>query len=302
MENHISVVVPCFNENITKIQHAVDHFTSSKLVSDVIIVDDNSTIPVKVKNAKVIRNTICLGRAASISIGISSANSKIILTTDLDSKFKTKEWSKYIIEAVLSNPKSIICPSYIPVGQCSLKKKIYGGYLDCITSRGGKSIVLESRWRTEIPSKKLIDCIKGSTYAFDSKFVKLINGFSGVKGWCATETIALSLKSRLVGGNCMILPNVEIECNFMPQLNSSPIVYNKMRLAFVTMPPEVYTIIPALLNTPSGIQSSINSFMSDYKQIIEEREKFIEIRKIDAWESFKLAGIDLGIKVRKKHE
>ena len=39
--------------------------------------------------------------------------------------------------------------------------------------------------------------------------------------------------------------------------------------------------------------------MSDYKQIIEEREKFIEIRKIDAWESFKLAGIDLGIKVRK---
>ena len=47
MENHISVVVPCFNENITKIQHAVDHFTSSKLVSDVIIVDDNSTIPVK---------------------------------------------------------------------------------------------------------------------------------------------------------------------------------------------------------------------------------------------------------------
>ena len=47
----------------------------------------------------------------------------------------------------------------------------------------------------------------------------------------------------------MVLPNVEIECNFMPQLNSSPIVYNKMRLAFVTMPPEVYTIIPALLNT-----------------------------------------------------
>ena len=64
-----------------------------------------------------------LRRAASISIGISSVNSKIILTTDLDSKFKTKEWSKYIIEAVLSNPKSIICPSYIPVGQCSLKKK-----------------------------------------------------------------------------------------------------------------------------------------------------------------------------------
>jgi len=300
MENYISVIIPCFNENITKIQHTVDHFASNKLVSDVVIVDDNSTIPVQVKNAKVIRNPVSLGRAASKIIGISSANSPVILVTDLNSNFKTKNWAKYIIEAVLNNPTSITAPSYVPTGQCSLKGKIYGGYLDCLTIRRGKPVVLESRWRVEAPPNKIVDCIKGETYAFDSKFINTIGGYKGIKGWCPTETVAISLKTRLIGGTCIVLPNVEMEYQFSLEPTSSKIVYNKMRLAFVSMPPEISTIIPSLLAGTLGLKESINEFMTDFKQLVEDRDKFQELYKVTPHEAFKRAGIEIGINF--KHE
>jgi glycosyltransferase involved in cell wall biosynthesis len=299
MENKISVIIPCFNENITKIQRSVDHFSSNPLVSQVIIVDDNSTIPIQIKNAKVIRNEMYLGRSASRSIGAFSANSPIILTTDLNSRFKTKDWAKYIIESVLVNPKSIICPSCIPTGQCSLRGKIYGGYLDCITSRGGKPVVLESRWRVETPLNKIVDCVMGETYAFDSKFIKAIGGYKGIKGRCPTETVALSLKTRLVGGTCMVLPNVEVEHEFSLNSTISPIAYNKMRLAFATMPPEVSNIIPILLTGTLNLQDSVNEFMADFRQLVEDREQFREICKVEPYEAFKRAGIDLGINLKK---
>lgn len=299
MENYISVIIPCFNENITKIQRTVDNLTSNSLVSEVIVVDDNSTIPIQIKNAKVIRNSSCLGGATSKIIGMSNAKSQIILTTDVNARFKTKDWAKYVIESVLSNPKSVICPSCTPIGQRFLAGKIYGGYLDCVTYRGGKPVILESRWRVEPVLNNIIECIKGATYAFDSSFIKSIGGFSGIKGWGDFESVAISLKTRLAGGTCLVLPNVDLECEFLTSLAESSALYNKMRLAFVTMPPEISNIIPALLSGCEGIKESIDEFMSDFKQMVEDRDKFREICKVDPREAFMVAGISLDINLGK---
>lgn len=302
MENYISVIIPCFDGDITKIQRTVDNFASNSLVSDVVVVDDNSEIPIQVKNAKVIRNLYCLGGAASKIIGMSNAKSPIILITDVNARFITKDWAKYIIESVLSNPTNVVCPACTPVGQRFLSGKIYGGHLDCLTHRGGKPVVLESRWRVEPALNNIIECIKGTTYAFNSNFIKSIGGFSGIKGWGDTESVAISLKTRLAGGTCLVLPNVDLEYEFSTQLIKSPILYNKIRLAFVTMPPEISNIVPALLSESVGIKESVDEFMSDFKQVVEDRDKFKEICKVETREAFKSAGISLDIHLKGKDE
>lgn len=298
----ISVVIPSLNEDRETLSRVVDLLSSDPSVEEVIVVDDCSSTPLSLGNARVVRNSCRLGSAASRAAGIALAKSPVVLTTDAHVRFKTKGWGTQIADAIAANPKGIVCPSCLPVGDCSFRGKLYGGHLDSFSSRRGCPVVLESRWNSETTANGMVGCAMGGAYAFDASWNRKIGGYSGIKGCDPIELVSLSLKTRLSGGSIVVLPDIEMEHSFRKKppfdVGCSRTAYNKMRLSFVAFPPEVSTIVPTLLVGSDGSVEAISEFMSDFGEIVSERDSFWGACGVDQEEAIKRAGIEFNIDIK----
>jgi GT2 family glycosyltransferase len=302
LNKKISIVIPFLNEDINKVKSLIDNWALDRLISEIILVDDCSDKPLVLNNAKVIRNQTRVGSAASRDIGIKASSGSIIITTDAHVSPKTKGWIEKLIAPVLEDRKTIVCPICIPAGNSQFKGSLYGASLDIFAKRNGQVSLLNPIWNTKQPSDSKIECIMGGAYVFDASWYREIGGYSGIKGWCPTEMVAISLKTRLAGGRCVVARNVEMEHEFRAKppfpIGSSKTAYNKMRLATVTLPPEYATMITKLLTGTPMMKEAITEYMRDFKDIMAEKGNFQSICNCDLHEAVKRAGIDFGVSIK----
>lgn len=295
---YMSVVIPSLEEDQKKLYVMVDRIISDRSVVEVIVVDDFSSVPLCLPNAKVVRNSSRLGSAKSREIGIAQASGSVILTTDAHVRFKSADWGSKIVESVTSNPKNVFCPVCIPSGNCSFRGKLYGGSIDIMVIRNGRAAILEPKWNESPPEDGIIGCVMGGAYAFSAAWYRKIGGYGGIKGWCPTEMVAISLKTRLAGGSCVVI-GVEMEHEFRTkppfQLAKPQAVYNKMRLASVVFPPEIATMVPTLLSGSDGLMDALRGNMADFKEIVAERDWFWKGCTEDPRTAAEMAGIEFEI-------
>jgi hypothetical protein len=226
------------------------------------------------------------------------ASSEIILTTDAHVKFRSPAWGKKIVEAVENDPKSIFCPICIPTGCSTFRGTLHGGSLDIMTIRSGRAVILEPRWNESPTQNGIIECVMGGAYAFSSSWYRRIGGYGGIKGWCPTEMAAISLKTRLAGGSCLVIATeMEHEFRAKPpfQMEAPKTAYNKMRLASVAFPPEVSIMIPTLLSGTTGVEDAMIERMSDFLDIAKEREQLWGEYEYGTREAAEQAGIKFEI-------
>jgi hypothetical protein len=162
----------------------------------------------------------------------------------------------------------------LPIGSCSFRKLAYGGCLDVLAVRGGHAVVLEPRWNVEIPKDGTVECVMGGVYAFHSEWYRNIGGFSGMKGCGSISLVAISLRTRLAGGSCVVLTDVVSEQSFGQEVPVEPgvVAYNKIRLAMSALPLGITTIIPTVLAGAKGTEEIMKLVMSDMQDIHKARE------------------------------
>ena len=295
---YMSVVIPSLEEDQKKLCVMIDRIVSDRSVLEVIVVDDYSSAPLCLPNAKVVRNSSRLGSSKSREIGIAQASGSVILTTDAHVRFKSADWGSKIVEAVTSEPQNVFCPVCIPSGNCSFRGKLYGGNIDVMTTRNGRAAILETNWNESLSKDGIIGCVMGGAYAFSSAWHRKIGGYGGIKGWCPTEMAAISLKTRLAGGSCIVL-GVEMEHEFRTkppfQFSKTQTVYNKLRLASVIFPPGIATMVPTLLSGTDGLMDALYENMADFKDIVAERDRFWRECESNPKEAAAMAGIEFEI-------
>ena len=234
--------------------------------------------------------------AINSSFTASASFSSFVLWTII--RFLTNDWGEKISRIILKDEKTIVCPICIPTGECSFKGRMYGGSLECLSVRPGVGVVLESRWNTSPKQGDAVECVMGGAYAFDAGWHRKTGGYGGIKGCCQTELVSISLRTRLAGGRCVVA-DVEMEHEFRssPQFRVTPSqsAYNKIRLASVVFPPEVFAAVPALLRGSVGLEEGLKSFIEDFKASVDDRDSFWHLCGGDPWESAKRAGIAFGI-------
>lgn len=212
--------------------------------------------------------------------------------------FKTANGRKTTIETVLAHPNSIVCPAYQP----PTGGMLYAGHLDVLVPRGGGAVVLEPRWNREPSTDGKVGCVMGGVCAFSSRWQREFAPNDGIRKYSQMDLTALSLKARLSGGSCIVLKDVVVEGSLSGATPSTvEVAYGKMRLAFVTFPPEIATVVPTLLAGTPGLREATSMFMRDFRDIVRERDEFWEVCRSSPVEAAKKAGIEFGIdfKIRK---
>lgn len=100
----LSVIIPVYNEEKT-IKEIINRVKIVKLPSnilkEIIVVDDASSdktrdILAKINNIAVFRNTLNLGKGASVAKGIDKSNGEIIIIQDADLEYNPEDFPKLI--------------------------------------------------------------------------------------------------------------------------------------------------------------------------------------------------------------
>ena len=296
----ITIIIPSCNENPITLKETVEGILKgiSKDKISVIVVDDFSDIPVKLNNVTVIRNSRRMGSATSRDIGILASSSNFIVTTDSHIKFKTR-WVEKIIDTLSRNPKQTLCFTCIPTGESDFKGRMYGGNIDIMVKPWGLSGVLSPKWNTSCPQNGKVQCVMGGAYAFTTEWYRRITPYSGIKGWCPTELVSLSLRTWLAGGECIVDPTIEVEHYFRSKapFESDPVIsaYNKIRLGMAVLPLEVATMIPTALGMVPSIDKAIKMFSNIFRDSFKDRNKMESLVEGDFKTALLKGGINLEV-------
>ncbi len=85
-------IIPCYNEKVEIVQEVVDK--AKKYVNEVLVIDDGSKIPVKLKNCKILRNEPNKGKGFSLIRGFDFGkknNFDVLITLDSDGEHLPEE-------------------------------------------------------------------------------------------------------------------------------------------------------------------------------------------------------------------
>lgn len=245
----VSVIIPFCNDDeliyrvVDNLCASVD---TSRF--EIIIVNDGSNYgsgafrPIEAHtfyqpNVRVINNPVSFGVGYSFDRGIENANGNIVILTASDVFPRKGVWLDRVINAVQGNPNTLGCavsvglsPVQMDMGIDKLIRR-YGAellftvnendlpeYSDLRKRRGGYTTLFQGKWMmgklSEEPYE--ISCLMGAFY-FTSRqyFAKLAgwdtvpnNRYCGHRFWGSLEPY-ISLKSWLVGGGCMLHPDIE---------------------------------------------------------------------------------------------
>ncbi len=102
MNQKLTVIVPCFNEEKT-IAQIINRVLQQEVVREVIVVNDSSTdnsasIIAQIKDKKLIyiENSINLGKGASVKKGFNLASSEFVLIQDADLEYSPEEYPRLL--------------------------------------------------------------------------------------------------------------------------------------------------------------------------------------------------------------
>ena len=298
-DNDITIVIPTLNEPHEVLAATVDGLLSSSAKTSIIVVDDGSDEKASLKKVTMIRNPRRLGSAASRAIGIAHARTPIILTTDAHVRFTTRGWDDRLRNLLSDDGKRIVCPTCIPVGETGFRGKLYGGDVTVASTGSGKPAVFLPVWRTSPSSDGTVGCVMGGAYAFAAEWYRKIGGYRGIKGWCPTELVAISLKTRMCGGTCFVDQAIEMEHRFREKapFDVDPILttYNKVRLAMTILPLRESTAVPTLMFMEPGVREAMKMILDDARDIHSDKLEFERAVGIDLQVAIGRAGLGVSL-------
>jgi glycosyltransferase involved in cell wall biosynthesis len=239
-----SIIIPFRNE-FDSIGGMISHLKSTLLNPEeveIIIVNDGSFgadakfKPLEIEGVTVIQLRHSYGVGASFDRGVELAKGDVIILTASD-VYPFAGWYEKVIVAVEQSPNSLGCATCVGLNPKKMdlynpkNTRRYGADLlfyvteeDLPESnarhnkRGSYTSIMKAKW---LPSKQQdapyeIPCILGAFYFTSKAYYKVLGGWDTIAGdrFCGHKTYGslepyISLKSWLVGGGCILYPDIE---------------------------------------------------------------------------------------------
>ena len=237
---------------------------------EVIVVDDNSQIPLTVseegweqfaaenQSLVIIRPGQRLGCGGSRHFAAERATGDYLLFVDCHMRF-TKGWYEAAEARIVDRPSTVHCAVCVGLNEANMDPEntnggIYtGATLNILgPDKNSRKVpqdiqVFEGVWKDHIdpagyqesPPRKVplkdveIPCVMGACYFVPREFFLKIGGLAGLKEWGSDEPL-LSIKTWFAGGECRLLETVRIGHKFKERqpysVDFSKVIYNKIRM------------------------------------------------------------------------
>ena len=237
----LSIIISYHNEGSEFISETIRQIKETIDVSyEIIIIDDHSNIPLKIRGVKIIRQRENMGVGQAFDTGVKEAKSDNIFLMGCDIRFIKNQWASRMVKEIKLHPKSLICTSVVHLSagtpnltfDMSRQNFVYNGATILMAYGKEDWNILKAEWlpresrllkrgielATEmlkpynvIPSDTVsyeIPCILGAAYGVSKQWYNYIDGFWGHRKWGSLEPY-ISLKSWLFGGDCLTAPHIE---------------------------------------------------------------------------------------------
>lgn len=272
---------------------------------EIIVVDDHSDVPLdQIPGVTVIRNPKNVGVGQSFDAGVKVAQGENIILSACDIRFSDNGWMKKLVQEIEKNPKSLICTTCIGLNQqinqetgemdnmdIEKRKKVQTGYGATILMFHDKQTnpaksdtfrgIIEASWyKKQDRDIYEVPCILGAIYGVKKSWYEYIDGFALHQKWGTLEPY-ISLKSWLMGGNCLCAKHIETAhifkengspLNIAHGIKQDAVIYNKLLVATLCTPdPERYI---SFLGTNSIVERSKKMFEDNKHQIMAKRSEY----------------------------
>lgn len=190
---------------------------------ELIVVDDCSDTPLKLKGAKVIRHEKNLGVGAAFDTGVAHAKYDNVILTAPDITIQTKGWDRVMIEELNDNQTSLICAT------CVGKRNYYGATI--VPFHEKHRNIVAAKWKSEYTRE--VPAILGAFYGVKKWWYTYIDGFWGHRQWGSLESY-ISLKNWMFGGKNLCLDKIQAVHKFgrhNKRIRRRNIIFNRMLIA-----------------------------------------------------------------------
>ena len=248
-----SIIITYHNEPVEFLRACLASLRSTiDIEHEIIVVDDCSTIPLKVEGVKIVRNRENLGVGRSFDEGVKHAKGENLIIMACDIRFANNKWASNLLKEIEEHPKSLTCSACVGLWegkmnfeQRRLISRTYGATILIFhdhKSNPKKSenyrSILDAKWHPlnkESQDRSYeIPCVLGAIYGVKKEWYKYIDGFYAHIKWGTLEPY-ISIKSWLFGGSCRIAPHIEIGHIFKEKgthgHTQETIYYNKLLVA-----------------------------------------------------------------------
>lgn len=108
----VSVILPFFNEDLA-IHHIVKQLQRSKLVFEIIIVDDGSRLPLKpISGTRIIRHFSNQGKSQALKTGLLASSGQIVVFLDSDLQNFSHEHLCQLVAPIISQQFDLVIGEY----------------------------------------------------------------------------------------------------------------------------------------------------------------------------------------------
>lgn len=165
---------------------------------------------------RLIRNAVSVGPGVARQIGAMAAETPYFVTLDGHMRFYHRGWDLMLTQALMDNPKSVICSNSIEMWRREdgsidnedgkVGRDVFGSY-GAVINADEPGWELTAKWnKTRVCDDDLMEvpAVMGAVYASSRAWLDYTLGFRGLRGWGNDEGW-LSLKTWLLGGRCFIL-------------------------------------------------------------------------------------------------
>lgn len=174
----ISVVIPVYNEDITKIRHTVASLKNTLLLNtkiEILVIDDCSDSPVSldIDDTTVIRNEDGIGAMQSINKGLSIAKGDVLFSCDSHMNFISNGTLELVAEKALESR----CIATLPSCSYNGSGELHGCHLHWNRNHG-----LQPRWRDNWENDdywEQVPCMMGASYAMSRETMMELKGSTG---------------------------------------------------------------------------------------------------------------------------
>lgn len=251
---------------------------------EILIVDDNSVVPVNIANERIIRTAQRIGVGPARTLGVLSASCEWVMTVDAHMRF-TPDWLTQF-NAIDKKPDRMYCGVCLGLDADNMDVNAHKGeYLGATFNFAGPDAnnprltqVLEAVWNKSASEPYKIAAPMGASYIVNREFFLKLDPLSNLISWSCDEQ-SLALSYNLCGDGCYLARHVRIGHKFRREgkdkipfnIRESEVLYNKLFLIHTMLPPECREIL--IKKLPRGGE------LGRAKRLIEDNWRLVEVAR-----------------------
>jgi len=299
MNQETSIIIPYHQEGLPFILDTIDSIkdTIDIPVWEIVVVDDGSRIPLKLKEGgvRVIRHKNNIGVGAAFDTGVKHAKYDNLFLMGSDVRFIPNHWASLMVKEIEEYPKAITCSTCVGINEqdMDIEKRRHK------SRRNGSTIllfhdhkthpkkpanfrnILECQWLPLQPSDRKgsweIPCILGAFYGCKKEWYEYLDGFAFHRSWGTLEP-TIGLKSWLFGGSNRTTADVQTGHIFKPAGTHGTqihhLTYNKMVLSTLLFNEYDAQRLIQFLGSNPHVLAAKQMFNENRKEIMKKRAEY----------------------------